>query len=138
MGADRKLILDAAFADPVGTRAGDLAGAAAERRLSLLEKVDTLKAGEADRVLPPWAGESRTLVKKLRDEGVLLGLPLGRRPDCHNPVDPIVALHYVAVSKGHGCGGFYRGSWGDRGGTAVSPTSPARRCGCFVCYVYFV
>ncbi|MDV7352697.1 hypothetical protein R4282_06650 [Rhodococcus oxybenzonivorans] len=80
-----KLILDEAFADPVGTRVGDLAGAAAERRQSLLEQVATLKAGEAGRVLAPRAGESRTLVKKLRDDGVLLGLPLGRRPDYHYP-----------------------------------------------------
>ncbi|TQC38279.1 hypothetical protein EEB14_60470, partial [Rhodococcus sp. WS4] len=45
-----KLILDEAFADPVGTRAGGLAAAAAERRQSLLEQVVTLKAGEAGRV----------------------------------------------------------------------------------------
>ncbi|MDH6291071.1 hypothetical protein [Rhodococcus opacus] len=89
-----KLILDEAFADPVGTRAGDLVGAAAERRQSLLEQVGTLKAGEAGRVLAPRAGESRTLVKKLRDEGVLLGLPLGRRPDYHYPAFQFDTVHH--------------------------------------------
>ena len=89
-----KLILDEAFADPVGTRAEDRAEAAAERRQSLLEKVATLKAGEAGRVLAPRAGESRTLVKKLRDEGVLLGLPLGRRPDYHYPAFQFDTVHH--------------------------------------------
>ncbi|PBC47346.1 hypothetical protein [Rhodococcus sp. ACPA1] len=89
-----KLILDEAFAGPVGTRAGDRAEAAAERRQSLLEKVATLKAGEAGRVLAPRAGESRTLVKKLRDEGVLLGLPLGRRPDYHYPEFQFDTVHH--------------------------------------------
>ncbi|MCQ4120886.1 hypothetical protein [Rhodococcus tibetensis] len=51
-----KLLLDEAFADPVRTRAADLAEAAAERRQSLLEQVATLKAGEAGRVLAPRAG----------------------------------------------------------------------------------
>ena len=88
-----KLILDEAFADPMGTRAEDLAGAA-ERRQSLLEQVATLKAGEAGRVLAPRAGESRTLVKKLRDEGVLLGLPLGRRPDYHYPAFQFDTVHH--------------------------------------------
>ena len=89
-----KLILDEAFADPVRTRAGDLAEAAAERRQSLLEQVATLKAGESGRVLAPRAGESRTLVKKLRDEGVLLGLPLGRRPDYHYPAFQFDTVHH--------------------------------------------
>ncbi|MDT2009404.1 hypothetical protein FXW78_46260 [Rhodococcus opacus] len=89
-----KLILDEAFADPVGTRAGDRAEAAAERRQSLLEQVATLKAGEAGRVLAPRAAESRTLVKKLRDEGVLLGLPLGRRPDYHYPAFQFDTVHH--------------------------------------------
>ncbi|QTJ70749.1 hypothetical protein HYG77_35450 (plasmid) [Rhodococcus sp. ZPP] len=90
-----KLILDEAFADPVGTRAAELAGAAAaERRQSLLEQVATLKAGEVGRVLAPRARESRTLVKKLRDEGVLLGLPLGRRPDYHYPAFQFDSVHH--------------------------------------------
>lgn len=89
-----KLLLDEAFADPAGARAGYRAGAAAERRQSLLDKVATLKAGEVGRVLAPRAGESRTLVKKLRDEGVLLGLPLGRRPDYHYPAFQFDTVHH--------------------------------------------
>lgn len=89
-----KLLLDEAFTGPVETGAGGAAEAAARRRRSLLGKVDTLKAGEAGRVLAPRAGESRTLVKKLRDEGVLLGLPLGRRPDYHYPAFQFDTVHH--------------------------------------------
>lgn len=121
-----KLILDEAFADPARTRAEDRSEVAAERQQSLLDKVDTLKAGEAGRVLAPRAGESRTLVKKLRDDGVLLGLPLGRRPDYHYPAFQFDTVHHRVwpiVRTPTAGWGLPRTRGGSHPGGAPRPTS---------------
>ncbi len=89
-----KLILDEAFAEPTDTPVAGRAQVQAERRQSLLESLTMLKAGDAGKILAPRAGQSRTLVKKLRDEGKLLALPLGRRPDYHYPAFQFDTEHH--------------------------------------------